>query len=558
MPKHLTITCVNDNKKYSFPAGTDLLTISKKVKPNLKFPPIGAKVNNEVQELSYEIFNPKHIEFVDISEPLGLRMYKRSLTFVLIKAFNERFPNAKLKISHSVSRGLYCEIEGLDGIIYADDVEKIKARMKEIITADIPFIREEVYNDDAIEIYRKNGQEDKCKLFQNRKLMYTSVYHLDDTVDYFYGYLAPSTGYLNVFDLIKHHEGMLLCFPSQENPNLLEEQKKEEKIFEIFSEHKKWAKILGVENVGNLNELIDNKRIGEIIKISEALHEKRIANIADQICSQKDKVKLVLISGPSSSGKTSFCKRLSIQLQVLGFKTMLISLDDYFVERDETPLDENGEFDFECLEAIDTKLFNKCMLALMNGEEVELPKFDFAQGKKLYNGKKTQIKNGTVFIVEGIHGLNPGLSKLINDDLKFKIYVSALTQISIDNHNRIPTTDNRLLRRMVRDYKYRGYSAMDTIKRWPSVRRGEEKHIFTFQEEANAIFNSALLYEIAVLKRHAMPILNEVPQMSPHFTESRRLIKFLSYFADVPENVEKEIPPTSIIREFLGGSSFKY
>lgn len=558
MPKHLTITCVNDNKKYSFPAGTDLFTISKKIKHNLQFPPIGAKVNNELQELSYEIFNPKHIEFIDITESIGMRMYKRSLTFVLIKAFNERFPNATLKISHSVSRGLYCEIEGLDGIIYADDVEKLKSRMTEIIKADICFVREEVYNEDAIEIFRKHNQEDKCKLFQNRKLMYTSVYHLDDTVDYFYGYLAPSTGYLNVFDLIKHHEGMLLCFPSQDNPNVLEEQKKEEKIFEIFSEHKKWAKILGVENVGNLNELIDNKKIGEIIKISEALHEKRIAHIADQICSQKDKVKLVLISGPSSSGKTSFCKRLSIQLQVLGFKTMLISLDDYFVEREETPLDENGEFDFECLEAIDTQLFNKCMLALMNGEEVELPKFDFAQGKKLYNGKKTQIKNGTVFIVEGIHGLNPGLSKMINDDLKFKIYVSALTQISIDNHNRIPTTDNRLLRRMVRDYKYRGYSAMDTIKRWPSVRRGEEKHIFTFQEEANAIFNSALLYEIAVLKRHAMPILNEVPQMSPHFTESRRLIKFLSYFADVPENVEKEIPPTSIIREFLGGSSFKY
>ena len=527
MRKQLKITCVNDNKTYFFSAGTDLNTISKKIKLKLKYPPIGAKVNNELQELSYEIFNPKHIEFIDISEPIGLRMYKRSLTFVLIKAFNERFTKATLKISHSVSRGLYCEIEGLDGIIYADDVEKIKTRMQEIIDSDIPFIREEVYNEDAIEIYRKNNQEDKCKLFQNRKLMYTSVYYLDDTVDYFYGYLLPSTGYLNIFDLIKHHEGMLLCFPSQDNPKVLEEQKKEEKIFEIFKEHKKWAKILGVDNVGNLNELIDNKKIGEIVKISEALHEKRIAQIADQICGDRDKVKLVLISGPSSSGKTSFCKRLSIQLQVIGFKTMLISLDDYFVEREQTPQEVNGDFDFECLEAIDTELFNKCMIALMNGEEVELPKFDFAKGKKVFTGKKTQINNGTLFIVEGIHGLNPGLTKMINDDVKFKIYVSALTQISIDNHNRIPTTDNRLLRRMVRDYKYRGYSANDTIKRWPSVRRGEEKHIFTFQEESNAIFNSALLYEIAVLKRHALPI-------------------------------EKEIPPTSIIREFLGGSSFKY
>lgn len=558
MAKQIKITCVNDNKQYNFPAGTDLLTVSKKVKHNLKYKPLGAKVNNELQELTYELFKPKHVEFVDITEPIGMRVYIRSLTFILIKAFNERFPNATLKISHSISKGLYCEIDGLDGVIYSEDVDKIRNRMLDIVEKDIPFKREEVFNEEAIEIYKKHNHLDKCKLFADRQLMYTSVYYLEDTVDYFYGYLVPCTGYITNFDLIKYKDGMLLRYPKSSNPTELEDVPAEEKLFEIFKEHKNWAKILGVDNVANLNEFVENKKISDIIKISEALHEKRIAQIADQICSSRDKIKLVLISGPSSSGKTSFCKRLSVQLQVLGFKTMLISLDDFFVEREQTPKDENGEYDFECLEAIDIELFNKSMISLMNTEEVEIPKFDFTLGKKVLSGKKIKASNDTVFIVEGIHGLNPGLSSHINEELKFKIYVSALTQVSIDNHNRIPTTDNRLLRRMVRDYKYRGYSSLDTLKRWPSVRRGEEKNIFPFQEQADAIFNSALLYEIAILKRQALPILNAVPQNSKEYTEARRLIKFLSYFSDINENIEKEIPPTSIIREFLGGSSFKY
>jgi uridine kinase len=558
MTKKIGITCVNDQKKHEFPVGTDLLTISKKVTHGLKYDPIGAKVNNELQELSYEIFRAKHIEFIDITDTNGMRMYVRSLTFILIKAFHEIMPNANLRISHAISKGLYCEISGLDGIIYSADVERIKSRMNELVKEDIPFIREELHNDEAIQIYKNNNQNDKCLLFANRKLMYTSVYYLGDTVDYFYGYLAPSTGYIKNFDLMKYHEGMLLRLPISNKPDQLEDLVKEDKLFEIFKEHKHWAKILGVENVGSLNQLISENKVGDIIKISEALHEKKIAMIADSICADRGKTKLVLISGPSSSGKTSFCKRLSVQLHVLGIKTMLISLDDYFVDREYTPKDETGDYDFECLEAIDINLFNDNMIALMNGGEVDMPKFEFAEGRKVYSGKKTKVSSDTIFIVEGIHGLNPGLSPKISNNLKFKIYVSALTQIAIDNHNRIQTTDNRLLRRMVRDNKYRAYSALNTIKRWPSVRRGEEKNIFPYQEEADAIFNSALLYEIAILKRYALPLLNEIPQTVKEYVEAERLIKFLSYFADIHDGFEKEIPPTSILREFLGGSSFKY
>ncbi|HBF88208.1 MAG TPA: AAA family ATPase [Bacteroidales bacterium] len=559
MTKTISITCVNNNyEKVKFPAGVSLKEILKTVKPTLKYPVLGALVNNELQELSYEMFKPKHVKFIDITSSMGIRMYVRSLSFILIKAFNERFPNATLKIANSISKGLYCEIEGLDGVIYAEDVEKIKTRMHEIVKADIPFKREEMVNDEALKIYEKNNQPDKCKLFKDRKILYTSVYYIDETVDYFYEYLVPSTSYITNFDLVKYHEGLLLRFPKVSKPEELEDIVKEDKLFEIFKEHKHWAKILGVENVGSLNQLTSSKKVGDLVKISEALHEKKIARIADDIHTKSDKVKLVLISGPSSSGKTSFCKRLSIQLQVLGFQTMLISLDDYFVNREFTPLDENGEYDFECLEAIDVKQFNTDMLALMDGKEVEIPKFDFTTGQRTYLGNKKKVCKNTLFIVEGIHGLNPGLTPDINEDFKYKVYVSALTQISIDNHNRIPTTDNRLIRRMVRDYKYRGYSALATIKRWPSVRKGEELNIFPFQENADAVFNSALLYEIAILKRRAVPILNEVPQSADEYSEAIRLLKFLSYFNDIPEEMEKEIPPTSIIREFLGGSSFKY
>ncbi|MBU0763200.1 MAG: nucleoside kinase [Bacteroidetes bacterium] len=558
MPKKIKIFCLNDNRRHTLPAGTDLLTLSKNISHKLKYPVLGAMVNNDLQELSYEIYRPKHIRFIDITCPDGIRMYIRSLSFILFKAFHEKFPNATLRIAHSASNGLYCEIDGLGGVIYDDDVTGIRERMEEIVKQDIPFLREEMENNEALAIYEKNKMYDKCKLFTNRRLLYTSVYTLENTIDYFYGYLVPSTGYIKKFGLIKFHEGLLLQYPQKDNPGELVPFVKQEKMFDIFKEHKKWAKILDVANVGNLNELILGKQVGEIIKISEALHEKKIARIADIIHSLKQRLKLILISGPSSSGKTSFCKRLSIQLRVLGFKAFLISLDDYFVDREQTPRDKNGEYDFECLEAIDIELFNENMLDLMAGKEVELPHFDFNNGKRASKGIKIHADEESVFIVEGIHGLNPGLTPKISNDSKFKIYVSALTQVSIDNHNRIPTTDNRLIRRMVRDFNYRGYSSLETLKRWQSVRRGEDRNIFPFQEEADAMFNSALLYEIAVLKKRALPILQEVPESEEELSEARRLIKFLTYFNDVPDRLEKEIPPTSIIREFIGGSSFKY
>lgn len=555
MRKQIAVTCVNDGLKYYFDAGTDLLQVAEKIKPTLKYPVLGALVNNEMQELSYELFRAKHIRFFDITDPLGLRMYTRSLCFILFRAFYRHFPDATLKITHGVSHGLYCD---LNCGITDKSVLEIKNSMQEIIRQNIPFRREEMPNDEAVEMYKNDRQLDKVKLFKNRKIMYTSVFFLEDTIDYFYGYLVPSTGYINIFDLIPYHKGMLLQLPDPLNPDKLDKLVKEEKMFGVFNEHKQWAKILGAENVGSLNELISVNKISEIIKICEALHEKKIAEIADEIWKRRDQVKIVLEAGPSSSGKTSFCKRLSIQLQVLGFKTMMISIDNYFVNRENTPKDENGEFDFECLEAIDIDLFNQNLLDLMAGKDVLLPKFDFAQGKQIFNGKKTTAPENSIFIVEGIHALNPKLTVKIENHLKYKVYVSALTQISIDNHNRIPTTDNRLLRRMIRDFKYRGYSALDTLKRWPSVKRGEDKNIFPYQEEADSIFNSALLYEISVLKRHALPLLSEVPQQDDAYPEAVRLIKFLSFFSDISEHFEREIPPTSILREFLGGSSFKY
>lgn len=557
MKKQIAITCVNDGLKYYFDTGTDLFQVVEKIKPNLKFPIVGALVNNELQEMNYELFRAKHIRFVDITDTVGMRMYVRSLCFITIRAFYKHFPNATFKIAHGVSHGLYCDI-ACGRKLTDEDVAKIKNTMLEIIKQNIPFHREEMPNDEALAVYTNDKQFDKVKLFNDRKLMYTSVYYLEDTIDYFYGYLVPSTGYITLFDLIKFENGMLLRLPNPSNPKKLDDLVIETKMFGVFKEHKQWAKILGAENVGSLNELISHHKISEIIKICEALHEKKIAEIADEISKRKDKVKIVLEAGPSSSGKTSFCKRLSIQLQVLGFRTMMISIDNYFVDREQTPKDKNGDFDFECIEAIDIELFNQNLLDLMAGKEVLLPKFDFALGHKVFNGKKTVAHSNSIFIVEGIHALNPKLTLKINNELKYKVYVSALTQISIDNHNRIPTTDNRLLRRMIRDNKYRGYSALDTLKRWPSVKRGEDKNIFPYQEEADSIFNSALLYEISVLKRHALPLLNEVPQQEDAYSEALRLIKFLTFFADINEHFEREIPPTSILREFLGGSSFKY
>lgn len=551
----IAIKCENDNFKYEFELGTSLKSISQQIVPNPKYPILGARINNEVKELAYEIYKPKHLYFFDITDPDGMAMYQRSLTFVLVKAVKEKFPTAVTSVKNSISKGLYCEIDLLKTPITEEDVADIKNKMTNIINDDIPFIRQEMETTDAIKIFDENRLFEKSKLFKSRLLLYTSVYYLDKTVGYFYGTLVPSTGYLKVFDLVKYHDGILLRFPKASQPDEVEEMVKQDKIFGIFQEHKKGAKILGIEGVGSLNECIKNNTISEIIKISEALHEKKIAYIADDIHRKRDNVKLVLISGPSSSGKTTFCKRLSIQLRIWGFKPIMLSLDDYFVDREQTPKDENGDYDYECLEAIDVKLFNENLLDLMNGKEVTIPKFDFTTGKRGMHNHSLQMKHDNILVVEGIHGLNPGLTPMIDHLMKYKIYISALTQIAIDDHNRIPTTDNRLLRRIVRDYKYRNYSAYDTLNRWKSVRRGEDKNIFPYQEEADAVFNSALIYELGILKTYAEPILREVQADVVEYSEAKRLLKFISYFLPIKEN---EVPPTSLLREFLGGSSFKY
>lgn len=552
----IEIICQNygGQRKY-YPLGVSLKEIADDQGITLKYPVLGALVNNKLRELNYRIFKPKTIQFIDYTHPSGSRMYHRSLAFILYKTIKDLYPQAKLRIEHSVSKGWYAEIDNLDDELSEELIAGIKARMKEIIQMDLPFEREEMPTEEAVELYGQHGHEEKQLLFKTRSKVYTSIYRMDGNVNYFYGYLVPSTAYINLFNVVKYYNGLLIQVPKRSNPEELEDLIIQHKLFKIFREHKNWINILEVPYVGYLNMSINQKKTTELIKISEALHEKKIAHIADKITKQEHNVKLVLISGPSSSGKTTFSKRLSVQLQVLGLKPMQISLDNYFVDRQLTPRDENGDYDFECIEAIDVELFNEHLLQLLNGKEVEVPVFDFVEGKKTYNGTKLQMHKNTILVIEGIHGLNPKLTPIIPDELKFKIFVSALTQISIDAHNPIPSTDNRLIRRIVRDYRYRGYSALDTLRRWDSVRRGEEKNIFPYQENADVMFNSALLYELGVLKTTADPIIKAVTENQPEFAESVRLLKFLSFFQPISD---REIPPTSILREFLGGSSFIY
>lgn len=557
MTKLIEIHFDDNQSKKAYPIGTTLLEIEKDLDMERPYPILGAFVNNELRELSYAIYKPKTVRFVDYTHSGGKRMYRRSLSMVLFKACRDLFPSFKLKIEHTISKGLYCELEGTNMNVetHFQMIVDIRERMKEIIDLDIPFEREELETHKALKVFEEFGHTDKIKLLRTRQQMYTSVYKLDNVVDYYYGHLVPSTGYLTHFDLVKYYDGMLMVFPHGDNPDQLESLVEMDKLFEVFREYKRWIKILGVPNVGSLNEITLQGKIGEVIKINEALQEKKLARIADQIHQLSEDVKVILISGPSSSGKTTFSKRLAIQLKVLGIKPIMISLDNYFVNRDATPKDENGEYDFESPRALDIKLFNDNMLALFAGEEIQLPKFSFTNGSRYYADKKLKIGKDHIIVVEGIHALNPEVSSFIPRKKKFKVYVSALTQLSIDLHNRIPTTDNRLLRRIVRDFQYRNYSALDTLRRWPSVRKGEEKYIFPYQEEADVMFNTALLFELGVLKKWAEPMLQEVPPNTPEYGEAKRLLKFLGYFVPIPEF---EIPPTSILREFLEGSSFDY
>lgn len=551
----IEIICTNCDITKQYPIGTSLSEIASSMQICLKQPILGVLVNNKLKELNYQVFKPKTIHFIDITHHIGIRMYIRSLAFVLYKAIKDIHLTATLNIEHSISKGWYCEVTNSHLILDEPTIALIKNRMQEIIEQDLPFIRKEILTTKAIQLFEENGHDDKSLLFKTRNQLYSSVYYLDDCINYFYGYLIPSTAYLKQFNIVKYFNGLLLQVPNQKQPDEIDEILLQNKMFKIFHEHKKWCEILEVPYVGSLNKAVIEKRDNELIKISEALHEKKIAKIADNIFKKRNEAKLILISGPSSSGKTTFSLRLSIQLKVLGFKTLQISLDNYFLNREYTPRDENGEYDFECIEALDIEQFNHDLLELMSGKEIEIPKFDFTTGKRFYDNSRLKLTKDSLLIVEGIHGLNPKLTHLIEEKLKYKIFVSALTQLAIDKQNPIPTTDNRLIRRIVRDYRYRGYSALDTLKRWESVRKGEDQNIFPYQENADIMFNSALLYELGVLKTFAEPIIKVVPENMPEYAEAVRLLKFISYFLPISE---REIPPTSILREFLGGSSFVY
>lgn len=554
--KTINVTCKNNQQTKAYPKGITLKEIAEDMQIQLENPILCALVNHRLRDLNYDLYKPKVVEFLDINNAHGRRLYARSTIFLLYRAIKDLYPQAKLRVGHSLPGGWYCELDFLPMELSDDVVVEIHRHMKKIVEADESFRHERLLTADAIELFEADGLMEKVELLKTRNDIYSSVYRLGQVVNYFYGNLLPSSGYITDFDLKKYYSGLLLCTPNNYHDvceQLPPPQKS--KLFKVFREHSEWLEILKVPYVGDLNHAVMNDQAGELIKISEALHEKKIASIADEIVNHPTKVKLVLISGPSSSGKTTFSKRLSVQLQVLGYKPVQISLDDYFVDREYTPRDKHGDYDFEALNAIDVAFFNQQLLQLMNGEEVEIPSFDFIQGKRYFSGKKLRMEDRSILLVEGIHGLNPDLTNMIPDDQKYKIFVSALTHIAIDMQNPIPSTDNRLIRRIVRDNLFRGYDALSTIQRWKSVRKGEEKNIFPYQENANVMFNSALLFELAVLKKHAEPILKEVAEIYPEYTEATRLLKFLSYFKSMDE---KEIPPTSILLEFLGGSSFIY
>lgn len=553
----LQIYCKNNNSTREFPEGSSLLDIYNGFNLTMPYGPVSAKVNNKVESLDFRVYYNKDIEFLDITSSSGMRTYVRSLFFILVKAVEELYPQGSISLEHPISKGYFCKLH-IDRTIGLDDVQRIKQKMQEIIAADIPYTRTESHTEEVVRLFEKRGMMDKTRLLDTYGQLYSYYYQLGDTVDCYYSSLVPSTGYIRLFDIVKYYDGLLLRIPSRENPTKLEEVVKQEKMLEVFQEYHRWNQILGISTVGDLNVACNHGHATDLINVSEALQEKKIAQIADEITHRNQdgkRVKLVLISGPSSSGKTTFSKRLSIQLMTNGLKPYPISLDDYFVNRNDTPLDENGKHDFESLYAVDLPFFEEQLTTLLNGGEVELPRYNFTTGKREMSGKKLRIDEHMILIIEGIHALNPALTPHIPNENKYKVYVSALTTILLDNHNYIPTTDNRLLRRIIRDYKYRNYSAEETIARWPSVRAGEEKWIFPYQENADAMFNSALLFELAVLKDYVEPVLRKVPNRCPEYSEAHRLLRFLNYFVSVQD---KELPPTSLLREFLGGSSFQY
>jgi Uridine kinase len=556
MEKQVTIYCKNTKSYHNYPLGISLIEIYNDLKINLKYSVMAARVNYKVEDLNFVVYKPKDIEFIDLSTSSGMRVYVRTLCMVLSKAISELFPQAILQIEHPISKGYYCKLENLSQPVTPEVISQIKDRVNLIISQGKRIICEEKQTKEVKELFiNKDLQTDKTALFETLGNPYFRFFRIDDYIDYYNGVLLPSTDYLGIYDLIKYYDGLLLCIPSRENPVELEEVVLLPKMYDIYKEYVGWNKLMKINNVGDFNIACRNNQTFNMIKVSEALHEKKVASIADMISQRAEKVRFVLISGPSSSGKTTFSKRLSVQLMVCGLKPVVLSLDNYFVNRDDTPRDENGEWDFEHLHALDLDTLNRNLKQLLNGEEIDIPFFNFEDGKRYYKGEKLKLQEDSILVLEGIHALNPELIPEITTETTFKIYVSALTTIPIDNHNWIPTTDTRLLRRIIRDSRFRNYSARETISRWPSVRRGEEKWIFPYQENADVLFNSALLFELAVLKRHAEPILAEVPKYCDEYTETHRLIKFLNYFVPI---LDREIPPTSLLREFVGGSSFRY
>ncbi len=553
MKQVIQIRCKNNKKVINIAIGSTLSDIFSASGLKMQYGPVSAKVNNKVEGLNYRVYHNKDVEFLDLTSPSGQRTYTRTLFMVLCKAVADIYPEGDVTIDIPVSNGYYCDLN-IGGSVTEDTADKLRRRMQEIIDEKIPIRRHECTTEEAVEIFGKAGATSKVKLLKSTGSLYTTYYDIDGYKDYYYGSLLTNTGQLTLFGLEKYFDGLLLRIPSLKDPSVLGELIRQDKMFEIFKEHHHWQEIIGLRTIGDLNDAVQKGWAADLINLSEALQEKKISHIADEIAQRKG-VKMVLIAGPSSSGKTTSCKRLSIQLLTNGIKPVPVSLDDYFVDREQTPRDENGDYDYESLYALNIPLLNQQLNDLFAGKEVELPKYNFQTGKSERSGKKLKMGEHDILVVEGIHALNPELTAQIPDSQIFRVYASAFTTILLDSHNYVPTTDNRLLRRIIRDYKYRGVSAQETIHRWPSVRAGENKWIFPYQENADAMFNTAMLFELAVLKSQAEPLLETVPEDSEEYSEAYRLRKFLKYIKPIPN---RQVPPTSLLREFLGGSSFKY
>ena len=556
MSNTVKVICQNTSTTLDVEMGTSLLELQEQLSIGGAYPLLAAYVNNRIKELNYKIYKPIMVRYIDITHFEGYRVYQRTISFILQKAAHDIFPERKLHIRHSLGRGLYGEFADGDELS-VEDIEALRQAMQSIIDSRHTITRQRMLSADINAIFEQYGFDDKIALLNSRKRLYSNIHTMDDTVGYFYGALTPNTGYIHLFDIRRYYNGFYIALPLRSDPSKLDLNVHLDKMFDVFREYSMWVNIMGVPTVGHLNEKVLAGDASELIKVAEAFHEKKIAQIADQIeqANISKGTRVVLISGPSSSGKTTTAKRLGIQLRILGLDPVLISLDDYFVDRERTPKDENGEYDYEALEAIDLKLLNSDLERLIAGESVDVPRYDFITGTRQWHETPLKLNERSILIMEGIHGLNPKLTPSIPRDQKFCIYVSCLTSVAMDNLSRIPTSDNRMLRRITRDYATRGSNALATLQRWPSVRRGEEKHIFPYQENADVMFNSSLFYEISVLRQKVEPILREVNDTEPEYGEVRRLLKFLDNFIPISPD---EIPPTSVLREFIGGSSFKY